>query len=75
MVPAAGTSSLSLGSPAAAAAPACYSRLGFKSDSRLGCGELDRRYIQHLSLAGLEPEGELGFAPAFKASGSGDAAR
>jgi hypothetical protein len=75
LVPAAGTSSKSLEIPAAAPPPAFSSRQGVKSDGRLGCGELDRRYIQHLSLAGLEPEGELGFAPAFKASGSSDTAR
>jgi putative acetyltransferase len=53
--------------------PAYYSRLGFVSDGRLGYGGLDRRYVQHLTLEGPEPEGELVFAPAFT-SASGDAA-
>jgi putative acetyltransferase len=45
--------------------PEIYGRAGFESDGQLAYGDLDRRLVQRLILAGPAPSGELKFAPAF----------
>lgn len=46
--------------------PDVYSRVGFVSDGQLTYGDLDRKYVQRLVLAGPAPRGALTYAPAFE---------
>lgn len=45
--------------------PEIYGRVGFISDGRLTCGDIDSKYVQWLALDGSAPRGGLTFAPAF----------
>ena len=45
--------------------PAVYGPMGFVSHGRLTHGDLPLHLVQHLTLTGDDPEGELRFSPAF----------
>ncbi|SHG23003.1 GNAT family N-acetyltransferase [Cognatishimia maritima] len=45
--------------------PAVYAPMGFKSNGKLTYQNLPTGYVQFLTIAGPDPEGELKFAPAF----------
>ncbi|MET0789538.1 MAG: N-acetyltransferase [Cellulomonas sp.] len=49
--------------------PEIYSRMGFTSDQTMSHLDLDPAVVQHISLTGRPPRGELRFAPAFGAAG------
>ena len=51
--------------------PAVYRGMGFESDGKLSYGEVPAEYVLRIVFVGAAPQGELHYAPAFVAAGSG----
>ncbi|MBO6726783.1 MAG: N-acetyltransferase [Rhizobiaceae bacterium] len=51
--------------------PNVYKGMGFESDGKLSYGEVPAKYVQRIVFIGAAPQGELHYAPAFGAAGSG----
>lgn len=49
--------------------PDVYRSSGFETDGQLSYGDLDRKYIQRIVLAGASPRGAITYSPAFDVTG------